>query len=95
MEKDRINNLKEVLMKSENFKHFFENSSDFKEAVEDAFIIDILKTPTKFSIYVEDIEEKLKKSLKTKQNLTNNILFINYKRFLYKHIKELIKNKDS
>ncbi|MBR4998258.1 MAG: hypothetical protein IKY10_00100 [Clostridia bacterium] len=81
-------------MKSENFNEFLENNDGFKEAFEDAFIIDRLKTPTKFSIYVEDIEEKLKKSLKTKQNLTNNILFINYKRFLYKHIKELDKNKD-
>lgn len=76
-------------MKSENFKGLFSNEEDFKEAIEDALIIDKLKTPTKYSIYVEDIEEKLKKSLNLKHNLANNVLLVNYKRFLYKHIIEL------
>ena len=73
-------------------KSLFADDKEFIEAIEDASIIEKLNRPTKFSIYVEDIEDMLKKSLKKKNDLANKILFINYKRYLYKHIMELDKH---
>ena len=73
-------------------KSLFADDKEFMEAIEDASIIEKLNRPTKFSIYVEDIEDMLKKTLKKKNDLANKILFVNYKRYLYKHIKELDKH---
>lgn len=81
------------MSKFNSLREFFANDAEFIEAIDDAMIMEKLKTPTKFSIEVEDLEEKLKKNLKSKTNIANDILFANYKRFLYKHILELEKLK--
>lgn len=82
-------------MKKDNvnisLKDFIENDKEFINALDDALIIDKLKTPTKFSIEVEDIEEKIIKMFKTKNNFSGKVLIANYKRYLYKHILELEK----
>ena len=81
MEKEEMNLI--------SLKELFNNNEEFIEALGDALIIEKLKTPTKYSIEVEDIENKLKKKLKAKNKFIVEVLFTNFKRYLYKHILEL------
>ena len=83
--------MKKQRIEINSIKELFANDVEFMEAVNDAAIMEKLKTPTKFIIEVEDLEEKLKSYLKSKNDLTLEILFMNYKRYLYKHILELEK----
>ena len=80
-------------MKKENIslEDFFENDEEFIKAIDDAKLLEKLKTPTKFNIEVEDIEEKIIKIFKRKNNFAGKVLLSNYKRYLYKHILELEK----
>ena len=54
-------------------------------------IFEKLKKQTKFSIELDDIEEKIIKLIKPKYDFSFKVLFANYKRYLYKHILELLK----
>lgn len=77
-----------------NIKDYFENDKEFIEAFNDAFLLDKLKTPTKYSIEVEDIEERIIKLISKKKLFAFKVLFSNYKRYIYKHILELEKSKN-
>lgn len=75
-------------------RDLFSNDEEFMEAFKDAFILQKLKHPTKFSVEVEDLEEKLFRLVSQKKSIAFKVLFSNYKRFLYKHIFELEKDKE-
>ncbi len=92
-EDNTFENLKEELQQNEFIKELFGDDEEFLEAFKDAQLMEQLKTPTIYSVELEDIENKLKKLLKTKKYLVNDILFANYKRLLYKHILEVEKMK--
>lgn len=72
-----------------SIKELFGNDKEFMEALDDALILEKIKTPTKFSIEVEDIEEQLFKMVPSNNKKTFEILLVNYKRYFYKHIKEI------
>lgn len=78
-----------------SLKEFFENDQEFAKAVADAQLLEKLKTPSKFSIEVEDLEEKIFKLVSNKEKFILKVLFVNYKRYLYNHILEIekIENK--
>ncbi len=82
--KEKINTLREI----------FKNDKDFIEALDDALILENLKNPTKFSIEVEDLEEKMNELVQAKNKFTFRVLFANYKRYFYKHVLEIEKEKD-
>ena len=75
-----------------SLKDMFDNNEDFKEALDDALILEKIKNVSKYSFEVEDLEEKLSKLIPQKKKLAFDILFANYKRYLYKHILELEHN---
>lgn len=91
MDDEKFEQIKSVLAESEMIKMMFKDDKEFFEAIEDARNLQKLKTPTKYSIEVEDIEKQLKKAIKANKRIENDILFANYKRFLYKHILEIEK----
>ena len=82
-------------MKNKNLKdkivlrEMFETEKDFIDAIEDAEIIEKLKVPTRFIFEVEELEEKIIQLIQDKNKFTFMVLFSNYKRYLFKHIKEL------
>lgn len=84
--------MKNIKNKIISLKDMFDNDEDFKEALDDALILEKIKNVTKYSFEVEDLEEKLSKLIPQKKKLTFEILFANYKRYLYKHILELEHN---
>ena len=78
-----------------NLKDLFANDKEFIEALDDALILENLKTPTRFSIEVEDLEEKIIELTSNKNKFAVQVLLSNYKRYLYKHILDLQKEKDN
>lgn len=93
MQYESLDNAKKIFKETEIFEKLFENDEQFQEVLEDALLQENLKLPTKYSILVDDIEKQLKKAIKAKTKLHNDILFVNYKRYLYKHILEIEKMK--
>lgn len=45
-----------------SLKQLFDNDEEFIEAINDAMMLEKLKTPTKFSIKLEDLESQLLKT---------------------------------
>ena len=74
-------------------KNLFENEKEFMDALDDALLLENLKTPSKFSIEIEDLEEQIINLISPNKKFALKILLANYKRFLYKHILELEKLK--
>ena len=80
-------------LENNSLRDLFANDKEFIEALDDALLLEKLKTPSKYCIELEDLEEKINNIIQQKNKFAFQILFSNYKRYLYKHILELEKEK--